>query len=108
MRTGKGGGGRDVGKVRSGVSLLDRESSHMTLPLLLRNFHLLPYAHRSTQHHSKCLIALVILPYCRFPTKCARGWSVTQVCECDGVRGKAALPKLRDMGVRGGEIVILS
>jgi hypothetical protein len=52
-----------VGKARSGASLLDRESSHMTLPLSLRNFHLLPYAHWSTQHHSKFSIALVILPY---------------------------------------------
>jgi hypothetical protein len=55
--------------------------------------------------------ALIIAPsqpYCRFPTKCARGWSMTQVCGCDGVRGEAALPKLRDMGVRGGENVISS
>jgi hypothetical protein len=56
----------------------------------------------------RCFIRFKDGRYCRFPTKCARGWSVTQVCECDGVRGKAALPKLRDMGVRGGENVILS
>jgi hypothetical protein len=54
-----------VGKARSGASLLDWESDHMTLPLSFCNFHLLPYAHRPAKPGS--LLDLVQkVPYSLF------------------------------------------